>query len=173
MKNSQILKESMRDHVSIIIEWKGPFYLQEIREDVECGDGIYIATGKLKNKQTEEIQYCGITEGSFYRRLLNHHKIHKINRNKRFWLGKIVYPQRVTRPFLELAESIIIYFWQPTLNERKHIEAPNPVTLINRWFKQDGTPRKRQHTLCKDLEDVLSWDGKYWRTGNLSVWEDE
>ena len=162
----------MTNNVTLIIEWQGPYTLEELKEDSDWGDGLYIATGKLKNKQTEEIQYCGITEGGFFYRLSNHHKINEITRNQRFWIGDIVYPKRPSRDHMELAESIIIYFWQPTLNERKKVSPPKPITIIGHWLKSDGSPRFRQHPLCKDFDDVLSWDGKLWRTGNLSVWED-
>ena len=162
----------MTDHVTIIIEWQGPYNLEEIKEDSDWGDGLYIATGILKNKQTEEIQYCGLTEGGFYGRLSSHHKIISITRNQQFWIGEVVYLKKPTRFHMEMAESIIIYFWQPTLNERKTAYPPKPVTLISYWLKPDGSPRLRQHKLCKDLDDVLSWDGKYWRTGNLSIEEE-
>lgn len=166
------VKIAMSKHVTLIIEWKGPYSLEEVNAVPAWGDGLYLATGKLKQKQYEEIQYCGITEGSFSGRLNKHHKVHEINRNQKFWLGNVVYPEKASRHFLETAESLIIYFWQPTLNERKKIYPPKPVTLMSRWFKKDGSVRVRQHPLCKDLDDVLSWDGEYWRAGNLSVWEE-
>ncbi|MBF0376975.1 MAG: hypothetical protein HQK72_05785 [Desulfamplus sp.] len=162
----------MENHNSIIIDWFGTYTLDEISEDRDNGFGLYLATGKLKYERDASIQYCGITKGGFYNRLRGHHKAHKINREQEFWLGKLIYPNRTSRHFLEIAESIIIYFWQPTLNEKKRFSLPKPTTLINRWFKTDGSPRYRQHSLCKDLQDVISWDGKLWRTGNLQVWEE-
>ncbi|MNG30798.1 hypothetical protein D3C84_1164870 [compost metagenome] len=81
------------------------------------------------------------------------------------------YPEEASRYFLEMAESIIIYFWQPALNEKKKVFPPKPITLVSKWFKKDGSPRLRQHSMCQHLDDVLSWDGKLWRSGNLRVWE--
>lgn len=163
----------MADHKTIIVDWYGPYEREEIENNPNWGNGLYLASGFLKHKQSEEIHYCGITEGSFADRHSNHHKLPRITRNLKLWLGKIAYPTRPTRQILELAESIIIYFWQPTLNEKKTANAPSPVTLISRWYKPDESPRFRQHPMCKNLEDVLSWDGELWRSGNLSVWEDE
>jgi hypothetical protein len=95
-----------------------------------------------------------------------------INREQAFWIGEVKYPNDVSRYYLERAEDIIIYFWQPTLNERKKITISKPITLISKWFKQDRTPRLRQHSMCKELDDVLSWDGDFWRSGNLQIWEE-
>jgi hypothetical protein len=161
----------MKSHKTIILNWQGPYKFEELSKFTHLENGLYLATGKLKHKQITEIQYCGITEGSLAKRIANHHKVDQINRKQRFWLAQVQYPKRATRNILELAETIIIYFWQPELNERKKVGDPMPVTVINQWLKKDGTPRYIQHTLCKDLDDVLSWDGELWRTGNLGVWE--
>ncbi len=159
----------MKSHEIMLIDWKGPYE----QEQVEGEGGLYLVSGKLRNKQRKDIHYCGITQRDFKGRFSRHHKIDEINRERRFWLGHLVFPHKKDRSYLELAESIIIYFWQPTLNERKTVNPPRPTTLINRWFKKDGVPRLRQDSICKELPDVLSWDGRYWRTGNLIVWEEE
>ena len=161
----------MISHTTVIINWHGPYSYFEIDENPDWSNGLYLATGKLKYQREATIQYCGITEGSFAGRFKSHHKVHEINREQEFWLGTVKYPSEVTRHFLEIAESIIIYFWQPTLNERKKSFPPKPITLVNQWFKKDGSPRFRQHTMCKHLSDVISWDGTLWRSGNLQIWE--
>ena len=125
---------------------------------------------KLGTVQSLDIQYCGITEGSFYNRLKNHGKAPLVTRDQELWLANVEYPEEATRTFLEKAESIIIYFWQPNLNDRKKVSPPTPITLVNKWYKKDGSPRLRQHPIMKDLADVLCWDGEIWRTGNLSVY---
>lgn len=158
--------------MTVIIDWKGPYNYSEIEENPDWSNGLYLATGKLKYGREATIQYCGITEGSFIRRFKSHHKVHEINREQEFWLGKIKYPENASRDFLEAAESIIIYFWQPSLNEKKKIFPPQPITLVNNWFKKNGSPRLRQHTMCKHLNDVISWDGELWRSGNLQVWSE-
>lgn len=160
----------MSSHTTVIVDWRGPFSYSEIEVHPELGNGLYLATGKLKYERESTIQYCGITEGSFINRFKNHHKVHEINREQEFWLGKVKYPAEASRYFLEMAESIIIYFWQPELNDRKKVMTPKPITLISKWFKKDSTPRLRQHSMCKNLDDVLSFDGTLWRSGNLQVW---
>jgi hypothetical protein len=159
-------------HTTVIVDWLGPYSYSEIEENPDWGNGLYLATGKLKYERDATIQYCGITEGSFIGRFKNHHKVHRINREQEFWIGSIKYPSDTSRYFLEMAESIIIFFWQPTLNERKRISTPTSITLISKWFKQDGSPRHKQHPMCKNLDDVISWDGKLWRSGNLKVWSE-
>ena len=162
----------MSEHNTIIINWKGPFTYDEIQENPEMGNGLYLAAGKQKYERENSIQYCGITEGSFARRFKDHHKIPQITREQEFWLGEVSVPEKATRHYLEIAETLIIYFWQPALNERKKYTPPKPTTVISYWLKKDGTPRRKQMSIYKDLDDVLSWDGEYWRTGNLSVYED-
>jgi len=158
-------------HTTVIIDWQGPYDYAEIKENPDWSNGLYLATGKLKYEREATIQYCGITEGSFIGRFKSHHKVHEINREQAFWLGTVKYPNKVTRHFLEIAESIIVYFWQPSLNDRKKAFPPKPITLVNKWFKKNGLPRLRQHTMCMHLSDVISWDGELWRSGNLQVWE--
>jgi len=162
----------MTDHITVIVDWKGPYSVEQVSKNAQWGNGLYMFAGKRKYKKTNEIQYCGITEGSFTGRFAQHHKLHEINRDLQIWLGSASYPQNASRHYLEMAEAIIVYFWQPALNEKKTVHAPKPVSVISRWFKQDGLPRMRQHPICKSIDDVLSWDGRLWRTGNLSVWED-
>jgi len=160
-------------HTTIIVNWRGPLLYNEIEENPDWGNGLYLATGKLKYDRESTIQYCGITEGSFIKRFKNHHKVHEINREQEFWIGSVNYPNDATRHYLEMAESIIVYFWQPELNERKKLSMPKPISIINKWFKKDNSPRLRQHPMCKDLSDVISWDGELWRSGNLQVWSEE
>ncbi|WP_029147844.1 hypothetical protein [Methylophilus sp. 5] len=161
------------ENLTIIIRWKDPFTHKEVLKS-EDGNGLYLLAGIQKHKQLNEIQYCGITEGKFRTRLNEntHHKLPKIWRELNIWLGEIQYPLEHTRTHLEVAETVIVYFWQPDLNNRKKFRLPRPTTLISQWYKKDGSPRVRQHSLSKDLPDVLSWDGHHWRTGNLSVYED-
>jgi len=156
----------------VIVDWRGPFSYDDIKDNSDWSNGLYLATGKLKYQRKSKIQYCGITGGGFYERLRKHHKVHKIEWDQEFWIGEISYPDNASRCFLEMAESIIIYFWQPDLNDRKKVMMPKPMTLINKWFKKDSTPRFRQHPMCKELDDVLSFDGSHWRSGNLQVWKD-
>ncbi|GKW01747.1 hypothetical protein ACS91J_13150 [Pectobacterium carotovorum] len=160
----------MASHTTVIIDWRGPYLHSEIIDNPEWGNGLYLVTGKQPYEREATIQYCGITEGSYVRRFNSKHKAFDVTKEQEFWLGAVTYPDNASRHFLEIAESIIIYFWQPALNERKKAYPPTPITLMNKWFKKDGTPRMRQHSMCKDLSDVISWDGELWRSGNLQVW---
>lgn len=117
---------SVTAHTTVIIDWQGPYNYSDIEDNPDWGNGLYLASGKLKYEREATIQYCGITEGSFIGRFKSHHKVHEINREQEFWIGTVKYPGEASRHFLEIAESIIIYFWQPALNARKKAFPPNP-----------------------------------------------
>lgn len=157
---------------TFIINWYGAYSFEDISDEGNFGNGIYLITGKQKRQTNSEIQYCGITENSFYNRIKFHHKKDSIFREQKFWLGEFIYPKKVDRSVLETAEKIIIYFWQPILNEKKKVSPPKPTTILNFWFKKDSTPRFNQLAIYHNLDDVISWDGKFWRTANLKVWQE-
>ncbi len=157
------------EHLTIKIHWKGPYLLDEI-DKLSDGNGLYLLAGKQKYQREGDIQYFGITERAFKKRFREHHKIQYITRDLQIWLGEIAYPNAFTRSHLETAESIIIYFIGTNLNEHKKFRPPKPTTIISHWFKKDGSPRIRQKSLYKHFHDVISWDGEYWRTGNLAVY---
>lgn len=157
------------EHLTIKVHWTGPYSIEEIDEQE---NGLYFVSGKRKYGRVEQIQYCGITEGRYLNRFANHHKLPLVTKDLEIWLGQIVYPTSFNRQHLETAESMIVYFWQPALNERKCYHPPKPTTLISHWFKKDGSPRFNQRSIYKYLHDVLCWDGELWRSGNLSVYAD-
>jgi len=158
---------------TFIINWYGAYSFEEIEQDKDFGNGIYLITGKRKHQRNSEIQYCGITEDSFYNRIKTHHKKDFVFREQKFWLGEFLYPKKINRSVLETAEKIIIYFWLPKLNQQKTVSPPEPTTVLNFWFKKDRTLRRNQLSIYRDLYDVLSWDGDFWRTGNLQVWQEQ
>ena len=157
-------------HTTVIVEWRGPYSYREIADNPSWGRGLYFATGRIRYGRVATIHYCGFTEGSYVTRLRNHHKVHEINREQEFWLGEVVCPSDASRYFLERAESMFIWFWLPRLNDKKTKHPPTPTTLINWWVRKNGEPRLRRHPMYRDLPDVVSWDGEYWRTGNVNVW---
>lgn len=157
---------------TFIVHWYGPYSTESLPDQTDWGNGLYLIAGKQAYQRTSEIQYCGITEGTFQHRITHHHKVDSVVREKTFWFGEFEYPKRVNRSVLETAEKILIWFWQPDLNERKRISNPEPTTLLNFWFKPDGSYRTNQQRIYRDLSDVISWDGEKWRTGNLKVWFD-
>lgn len=157
-------------HLTIKIHWLGPYTPEDVAE-LEDGNGLYLFTGKRKGQKAEShIQYFGITEQAFRVRFRQHHKLRDINRELGIWLGRVDYPEQHTRTHLETAESILVYFWQPQLNDRKKVNPPGPTTIISHWFRPDGQARINQKSIYRDLPDVISWDGSHWRTGNLTVW---
>jgi hypothetical protein len=155
--------------LTFILNWYGPYTSQDLENDKEFGNGVYLITGKQSYERKSVIQYCGITKGTFYNRIKNHHKKEYVKKEMNFWLSNFTYPTEITRKELELAETIIVFFWQPSLNEKKKFSIPNSTTIVNLWFKIDGTPRHNQLKIFRDLSDVISWDGECWRTGNLRV----
>lgn len=158
-------------HLTIKIKWRGPYTPDDIAT-MDDGNGLYLFTGKRKHQKSEsQIQYFGITGRRYRERFKTHHKLAGINRELGIWLGQVDYPAEHTRTHLETAEAIMVYFWQPELNERKKVTLPGPTTLISHWFRPDGQARIRQKSIYRDLPDVISWDGTHWRTGNLTVYE--
>ena len=158
--------------VNIQVKWQGPYSVEEA-EDMEFSNGLYLFAGKQKYERVSTIQYCGITKNSLKQRFKNHQKLPFVSNDLNIWFGSIIYPNLHSRDHLEIAEKIIIYFWQPSLNEKKRYSPPKPTTLISQWFKKDGSPRINQIAIYKELHDVLSWDGEHWRSGNLEVYKDE
>ncbi|MFN3069817.1 hypothetical protein ACKWMY_17095 [Serratia sp. J2] len=159
------------ENLTIRINWKGPYTLEQVQNS-DIGNGLYLLTGKRPYERVKQIQYCGITGGLFRNRFRRHHKLDEITKDLGIWLGEISYPLGFSRVHLEIAESIIVYFWQPNLNERKKYTPPRPTAIISNWFKCDNSPRINQQEIYADLPDVICWDGELWRTGNLKVWSD-
>jgi hypothetical protein len=165
----------MTEELTIKIHWKGPYFKEDITElDVGKNWGAYLLTGKQKFKQVNQ-QYIGITEQSYKIRFSDPtHPINFIVRDLEIWLGEIIYPHidNYTRKHLESAEKILIYYWQPELNNKCTRYAPeSSITVVSHWFKKNGEPRKNQ--VYSDLPDVISWDCEYWRVGNLKLYREE
>jgi hypothetical protein len=156
---------------TIILNWSGPYSLAEVREDRETGNGLYLLTGKRRYERNSTIQYCGITEKTFSERFRNHHKIFEITKEQKIWLAEVEYPKNFDRGILEMAEKIIIWTWQLPSNDKKKVSPSEPVTILHFWFNKNGKPRRNQVSILKGFSDVLSWNGKLWRSGNLKVEE--
>mgnify|MGYP001305610905 CR=1 FL=1 len=156
---------------TIILNWYGPYNDETLKTEPDFGYGLYLIAGMKKGQKYDRIQYCGITEREYCKRFYQHAKKEIVTRNREYWLSEVVYPSRIKRDALEIAEKIIIFFWEPPLNDRKKIRPPEPTTIINMWFKRDGRPRINQKAIYADLPDVISWDGDKWRTGNLDVYD--
>ncbi len=160
----------MAKHQTIIVKWKGPVSLNSLKRGE--GGGLYLFSGRLKYGKKDMVLYCGITERDFPDRFANHHKLPLITQNLKCWTGFVMHSSRVTRKILEDAETLIIYFGQLPLNIKKKNSLPKCTTLISHWFKANDEPRYNQQGLLSDFPDVISWDGTYWREGNLRVWDE-
>lgn len=154
-----------------VVNWHGPFTDEEV-ENFNDAFGLYLITGKLKSQKIGDIQYCGITERNLCDRLKRHHKKSLVSRDRQYWLGQIESSsRRLQRKDLELVESLVIYFWQVELNERKRKRAPERVVIVNRWFNKDGILRMRKTHIGQHLNDVIFWDGEEWHLGNLKIYQ--
>lgn len=151
-----------------IVKWYGPFADEEV-EQINFSNGLYLITGFQKGKRIKDIQYCGITEVVLAKRLARHHKKELVTREREYWLGQVVTDMLPMRQDLELIESLIIYFWQPQLNEQKRKNAPAQTVVINRWYDKAGNLRRRSQHQAQQLDDVIFWDGEDWHIGNLKV----
>ena len=161
---------------TIIVRWTGPHDLGDLAGSDAC-NGLYLLTGRRKYQRSDQIQYCGITEGRFCDRLTaRHHTLTQIRPNTlSIWLGVPVYPSRFTRDHLEIAEHCFVYFWRPDLNDRKSVYHPKrPICFISQWYTRDGAPRFNRPPIVRSLPDVLWWDQeRQWRTGKLVVRSDD
>jgi hypothetical protein len=156
---------------TIVVRWRGPSSFEEICESEE-GGGLYLLTGKRKYERQEQIQYCGITKRLFCGRInAKHHKLGQIRSDTlAVWLGSIIYPRRVERRHLEIAEHCIISFWDTALNQTKKYYPQHPICFISQWHTSDGRPRMNRPAILKDFPDVMWWDLERWRSGKLRVW---
>jgi hypothetical protein len=141
------------------VHWYGP---HTEAEKIEDGKILYLATGGLKRKPKEKLQYCGITNSRFCNRYQHHHTLDEITLKRQFWIGWLNYPNRIRprRAQLEAVESLIVYYWGDLLNKRKTYSAPrHSITVISRWFRKDWKPSKKP-MLFRQLPDVISWDAE-------------
>jgi hypothetical protein len=158
---------------TIIIRWEGP-HTFESASSSDLGNGLYFLSGRRRYERTDQIQYFGITTREKYhdRIRYDHHALVQIREDSlRIWLGQIEYPRRFNVDHLKLAERCLIYFWQPNLNTIGKIRPSEPVCLVSRWTKLDGSVRRKRESVYKELPGVLWWDNEYWRSGNLTLWQ--
>jgi len=158
---------------TIIICWEGPHDLETVGSS-DLGNGLYFLSGRRRYERSDQIQYFGITTRKYRNRIkYDHQALGQIREDTLcIWLGQIEYPRRFKVDHLKLAESCLIYFWQPNVNKIGKIWLSEPVCLVSRWTKLDGSVRRRREFVYKDLPDVLWWDNEYWRTGNLKLEQD-
>ena len=158
---------------TIIVRWEGPHTLESVGS-TGLGNGLYFLSGRARYERTDQIQYFGITTREYRDRIKQDHQaLARIREDTLgIWLGQLEYPRRVKADHLKLAEACLIYFWQPNLNKIGKIRPSEPVCLVSRWTKTDGSVRRRRGSVYKALPDVLWWDNEYWRTANLRLEQD-
>lgn len=151
-----------------LVDWAGPYTLEQARQaSFDFDDGIYLAIGKQKHKQSVRLQYVGLASSLPKRINGAHHKLPMINRGLRIWLGAVASPRtpgkkvKVTDRMLDLTEWAHCYFLQLPLNDKKKAKPPDrAITVYNRWWKTDSeTPcMRRPHKDWPDLIDYIGPD---------------
>ena len=154
-----------------IVNWNGPYDIERLDKGYNKSI-IYLITGFQKSRKTIST-YIGITErcvtSRFYDR---NHKHCLITRDKKIWLGTVK-NKKPNRNDLELLESLLVYFWQCDLNQKKKVNPPEPTAIINRWYNTNNQLRKRISHPAQHLDDVIYWDGEYWHhSQRMDVFED-
>lgn len=164
-------------HVLALIHWFGPFELDKvIGSEWGAKKGLYLITGKQKRERVANIQYCGKTEYQTYaKRLGRHHRAHFITREREIWLGLLPYvSEEKFTYYLDKSEKLLTYYLKPIINEKNTKTIPSPTTLINYWFKPFGGVREKRISIAQQaVDDVISWDGKVFRSGKLSIHYDD
>lgn len=170
--------------VVAVIEWNGPYTLEEARvASFDYADGIYLALGKAKNQRSSRLQYVGLASDLPSRLNGYHHKLPLITRDREIWLGEVVSLRtpgrkiKVTDRMLDLSEWAHAYFLQLPLNDKKKARPPDrAITVYNRWWRKDfETPYKRRpHRAWPDIIDYVDpeYDAKLiWFGGQQLVQE--
>jgi len=143
-----------------VVNWSGPYDLDSI-DNLSDKSVIYLITGYQEAKKTIST-YIGITERFVGSRFYDKgHKHNFINRDLKIWLGNVK-NKTPDRGDLELLESLLVYFWQCDLNDKKKVYPPTATAVINRWYNKNGKLRRRIVHEAQVLDDVIYWDGNVW-----------
>lgn len=156
-------------HLMIAVNWYGPYKdLDEVREIArnDYGHGLYMCTGMRPYQRKIDLQYVGIGDAVHTRMKHDHHALKKVTKERSIWLGDIATAEpsgkriKVTKATLNYAEWLHARFLQLPLNIMKtKTLPPRSVTVLNRWFKTDYSPRRnRPHPDWPDLIDYPAWD---------------
>lgn len=167
----------MSKYVSIIIDWYGPYNLEDAIKysKKDYADGLYMAIGKIKNqKSLSKLQYIGISQELFNRLGRNHHKIKKLSQECEIWLGEVGSygipgkKEKVTDTQLDLAEWLHVYFLNLPLNSKKKKNPPSQfATVLNRWWFTDYETLRKKRPHC-DWPDIIDFMG--FEYGAKIVW---
>lgn len=127
--------------------------------------GMYLGIGKCRYQHgPATVQYIGLSSRLSTRLNGRHHKLAKITREAKLWLGEVATAEvpgkkvKKTSAILDSAEWLHAFFLKLPLNEKKTMRPPQkPCTVLNRWWKKDyATPWvKRPHANWPDFIDYL------------------
>lgn len=153
-----------KKHLMIAIDWFGPYDLEGAKAAAQSdyAHALYMCIGKRAYQREEAMQYVGIGKSVYTRLHADHHKLQKVTKQRKIWLGEIATAEpsgkklKVTKATLDFSEWLHARFMRLPLNEKKTKGLPSrSVTVLNRWFKTDyETMRKnRPHPDWPDLID--------------------
>ena len=153
-------------HFVVGIDWMGPYTRQGAREASGATKGLYLATGRQAGETASTVQYVGLSKNLFSRLGPAHEKLKLITADEKIWLGCPATAEqsgrwdKLTPRTLSDAEWCHAFFMAPPLNDRLRVNPPTRnVTVLNRWWKVDGTPRyNRPHPSWPDLFDFMGAD---------------
>lgn len=160
-------------HLAIVINWYGPYSLDDARQvaRIDYSSGLYLGIGKvIGGEGPSKPQYIGLSK-NLGRRLARHHKLPSITQDAKIWLGEVATAEpggkraKVTQTTLDYAEWLHAYFMALELNEKKRKSPPDrAVSVFNRWWKKDyETPwLRRPHADWPDLIDYVGPDYPVW-----------
>lgn len=158
---------------SYIIDWSGPYSIESLEDHIYDGaDCFYLISGLQKRQRgSDQIQYCGITQRDILRRLKDEfHHINEVPRDCQIWMGRFAnLAFRRNRENIELVEHLIIFYEQPYLNDKKTKTPPKrPVVVVNRWRDRNDNYRQRRIYPVQEVPDVIMWDGEdFWAADRL------
>lgn len=161
----------------IKVQWYGPHTFEQACQEKKFG--LYMVHGRMStgtNPKQKKLLYCGISENqNGVGQRISQHECEIFNhRSNLWWVGRLSFPQRHSRNYLEAAEWMIIHFCGTECNIKKAMNPPQSETvLINEWFKLNGDRRRRNIDVLKKIQDVLIWSPELRQIagGNLSVSE--
>lgn len=163
-----------------VIEWQGPFSLDEINEikDKKNSGSLYLVSGLQRYQRGDSVvQYIGISKrGAAIRFKDKEHKSELVPRERQYWLGHITNAPEKKESNLRLVEHALLYTCKPPLNVQNVDRQPHfPVLVVNRWLNKSGDiyRQRRIWPVQKDVPDIIMFDGTDAWTCDKLIWRPE